>query len=364
MEQAYLTTSNLAVGYRKTALFHSLHLNIREGEVIALIGPNGSGKSTLLKSLARQIPLVDGSVYLDGKDLSAMTAGDLAKQMAVVLTGPLRAEQMRCIDVVAMGRYPYTGRLGILSKTDRQKVWKALEQVDAASLADRDYREISDGQRQRILLARAICQEPKVILLDEPTTFLDIHHKIKLLTILRKMAKENQITVILSLHEIDLAQKAADRVLCVKGDVLEPLGTPEEIFREDRIRALYEMESGTYEPFSGSLEMPAPAGEPKIFVIGGGGAGIGLYRRLQRENIPFAAGILYPTDLDYPVAKALAAEVVEELPYQEIREETLQKALAQMSSCEKVLAAPFIIGPMNRRLLELVETAKSMGKLA
>ena len=124
-----------------------------------------------------------------------------------MLTERMKPELMTCHDIVATGRYPYTGRLGILSREDERKVDEALEAVHAQELGIRNFQEISDGQRQRVLLARAICQEPEVMILDEPTSYLDIRHKLELLAILRKMAKENGITVIMSLHEIDLAQK-------------------------------------------------------------------------------------------------------------------------------------------------------------
>ena len=147
-----------------------------------------------------------------------------------MLTERMKPELMTCHDVVATGRYPYTGRLGVLSGEDENKVDEALMAVHAQELGIRNFLEISDGQRQRILLARAICQEPEVMILDEPTSYLDIRHKLELLEILRKMAKEKEITVIMSLHEIDLAQKISDKVVCVKGDRIAGFGNPEEIF--------------------------------------------------------------------------------------------------------------------------------------
>ena len=244
----YLETKDLSVGYNKTALIHDINIGIEKGEIVTLIGPNGAGKSTILKSITRQLELIAGTVTIQNEDLHAISYKNLATKMAVVLTDRMKPELMTCYEVVATGRYPYTGRLGILTKEDEKKVEEAMAAVHAVELGNRDFNEISDGQKQRILLARAICQEPEIIILDEPTSFLDIRYKLDLLSILRNMAKEKNITVIMSLHEIDLAQKVADKILCVKGDQIAHYGKPEEIFEENTIRELYDIDNGFFDP--------------------------------------------------------------------------------------------------------------------
>ena len=214
----YLELKNLSVGYDGKPVISGMNAAIRKGEIIALIGPNGAGKSTILKSLSRSLPLIGGQVVLDGRDLIKYSYKELSVKMAVILTDRIKSELMTCRDVVATGRYPYTGRLGILSAEDEGKVTEALRSVHALDIGERDFARISDGQRQRILLARAICQEPEIILLDEPTSFLDVRHKLELLTLLTKMARQKNITVLTSLHEIDLAEKVADRIITVKGE--------------------------------------------------------------------------------------------------------------------------------------------------
>ena len=216
MSGVHLHLHQLAVGYNGRALIHGIEIGVRRGEIVTLIGPNGAGKSTILKSITRQLEPIDGKVLLEMKNLLQFTPGELARRMAVVLTGRIQTELMTCRDVTAMGRYPYTGRLGILSPIDEKKVDEALAAVHAEHLAERPFDAVSDGERQRILLARAICQEPEIIVLDEPTSFLDIRHKLELLSILHKMAKQEQITVVMSLHETDLAMKISDRIICVK----------------------------------------------------------------------------------------------------------------------------------------------------
>ena len=174
--------------------------------------------------------------------------------MALMVPHTNRTELTTCFDVAAAGRYPYTGRLGILSEEDKKQVFDALHLVNAADIADRDFDKISDGQRQRVLLARAVCQEPEILFLDEPTSFLDVKGKAELMTILRRLAKEKNTAIILSLHELDLARRISDTIVCVAGDRIDRIGPPEEIFTSDYIAQLYHLERGKYDPCFSTLE--------------------------------------------------------------------------------------------------------------
>ena len=193
MSNELLRAENMTVGYGGVPLIRDIALSESGGEILTLIGPNGSGKSTILKSLIRELALLGGTVYLDGRDSRRLSANETARTLAVMMTGRLTPERMTCWDVAAAGRYPYTGRLGLLGAEDREKVREALALVHAEDFADRDFACVSDGQRQRILLARAICQQPRVLVLDEPTSFLDIRYKLELLTILKKLVREQNV---------------------------------------------------------------------------------------------------------------------------------------------------------------------------
>ena len=363
MNEYYFRTSDLAVGYNGQTLIRDIEIKVKRGEILTLIGPNGSGKSTILKSITKHLAVINGDSFIADASVGAMTYKQLSRQLAVVLTERIKGELLTCYDVVATGRYPYTNALGLLSEEDKKKVYAALDRVHASELAEKDFAAISDGQRQRILLARAICQEPEIIVLDEPTSYLDIRHKLELLSILRSMAKENGIAVILSLHEIDLAQKISDKIMCVKGEVIEHFGTPDEIFKEDIIRELYDLQSGSFNIAFGSVELPAPSGTPDIFVIAGGGTGIDTFRRLQKENRPFYAGILYKNDIDSQVARALAAEVVEEEPFMPIGDAAFDRAMKLMEKCSRVICTNPPAGGCAGRLSELTQAARAAGKL-
>lgn len=362
MSDYYFSTEGLTVGYDGRPVVKNISLELSRGEILTLIGPNGAGKSTILKSITRQLAMLGGTVTLDGRSLGGYTGEELAKKMAILMTQRIRPELMTCWDVAATGRYPYTGRMGILTPEDKDKVAEALRLVHAEELAERSFARISDGQRQRIMLARALCQEPEILILDEPTSFLDIRHKLELLAILKDMVRQRQLAVVMSLHELDLAQKISDTVLCIRGDKVDRAGPPEKVFAEDYIHTLYGVERGSYNAAFGSLELEKPAGEPRVFVIGGGGAGIPVYRSLQRRGIPFIAGVLHRNDLDAPVAKALAARVVEEQPFEPIGEAAFAEAKALMEQCDTVFCPVEDFGTMNdanRRLRELaVQTGK------
>lgn len=358
MEEDYIYTDHMAVGYGKVPLIEEIEIHVKKGEIVTLIGPNGAGKSTILKSIIRQLGLIGGTVFLDGMSMQKMPEKEIAKRMSVLMTERIHPELMTCEDVVGTGRYPYTGRLGLLSGTDRKKVREAMELVHAWELAGKDFTEISDGQRQRILLARAICQEPKAIVLDEPTSFLDIRHKLELLTMLKTLVRDRKVAVLMSLHELDLAQKLSDYIVCVNQNSIDRCGTPEEIFTASYITELYKITEGSYQAELGCLEMEPVRGKPQVFVIGGNGSGIPVYRKLQRNGIPFAAGILSENDIDYPVAKALAAEVIAEAPFEIIREETYNRAVAVLNSCRQVICCLSEFGAVNEKNRCLAELGK------
>ena len=363
MAEAMLRSEALCVGYRGETVVADVALAAEPGQVLTLIGPNGAGKSTILKTLTGQLPPVGGALLLEGQDLRGLRERDVAKRMAAVLTGRPQPELMSCRDVVASGRYPYTGRLGILSAHDRVVCEESMALVRVTELADRDFNRISDGQRQRVLLARAICQEPRVLILDEPTSFLDIRHKLEFLSLLRELAMTRQIAVVLSLHELDLAQRFSDHILCIRDGRVDRAGPPEEIFTPGYIEALYGVERGSFDPLFGSAESEGLSDPPKLFVIGGGGAGIPVYRRLQRLRIPFAAGVLPENDLDYPVAKALAAELISEPAFAEPGEAALARAEACLLRCGACLCAVERFGPANAGNRRLRERAEERGLL-
>lgn len=357
-----LKTAKLAVGYGSHVVVKDVSFTLDQGHILTLIGPNGSGKSTILKSITQQLRVLGGAVYLDGSSMKNLREYEIAKKMSMVMTERIHPELMSCRDVVSTGRYPYTGTFGILTKEDWNKVDRTMELLHADEVADQDFLKISDGQRQRVMLARAICQEPQILILDEPTSYLDMRYKLEILENIRKLARESEIAVVMSLHELDLVPKISDYVACVDGDNIGKYGTPEDVFQGDYIQRLYGVSEKSYDPILGMMYLPVNNQKPEYFVICGGGSGIPIFQKLQRNNIPFAAGILSKNDTDYAVASAIAAEVVCTESYYPMEEKHFHQAKQLIDQCEKCICTLKQFGPLNEENRQLLQYAMERGR--
>lgn len=244
-KQTLLQTEQLSVGYQGKALIENIGISLQKGEIVTLIG-QGAGKSTILKSIAKQLPCIRGSVYVEQALLQTLPEKELAKKMSIVFTERITPEYMTVEDVVAMGRYPYTGGLGLLTEEDREIVSQCMKQIRIEDLRDRNFMSLSDGQRQRVMLAKALCQEPEILVLDEPTSYLDVKYKLEFLAMLQELTRKKKLGVLMSLHELDLAERVSDWIVCVKGDTVEHYGTPEKVFVDGFVNELYGITDGTF----------------------------------------------------------------------------------------------------------------------
>lgn len=209
-----LTASNLSIGYATKkeiiVIVKELNLNLEKGKLIALIGENGIGKSTLLRTLSGIQKPLDGSIYLSDKNIKEYTQLDLAQNLSLVLTDKLPPSNLTVFELIALGRQPYTNWLGKLTEIDLKKIKEAISLTQIAHLLNKKYYEISDGQFQNVLVARALAQDTPLIILDEPSTHLDLFHKVSLFKLLKKLASESDKCVLFSTHDIDLAIQLSD----------------------------------------------------------------------------------------------------------------------------------------------------------
>ena len=249
---AELSFEHVDLGYAPKVLIRDVNLEVEKGEILALTGPNGAGKSTVLKTAAGLLKPMAGKVCLQGQDLANMSLSQRAKLMSVMMTDRVKTEYLSCYDVVRTGRYQYTDLFGKLSSKDKEVIEHTMELIGVSELADRDFSKLSDGQKQRVLLAGAIASEPSVLIMDEPTSFLDIGHKIGFFDVLKMLAKEKSVAVLISMHELELVRKVADRVVCITEDNrIDRCGKPAEILTPEYTEELFSIGHGKYEEYYG-----------------------------------------------------------------------------------------------------------------
>jgi len=217
-----LKANQLSIGYKTknvaTVIASNINFELQKGQLIGLVGANGIGKSTLLRTLINVQPALSGSISLNGNDLKSTSNLELAKQLSIVLTEPLTSKNLSVYELVALGRHPYTNWVGNLTDEDITIVNSSLKQVNISDLKDKRCYELSDGQLQKVMIARALAQDTEVIILDEPTTHLDMYHKAYILKLLQKLTKETGKTILFSSHEIDLAIQLCDTMIVMRGN--------------------------------------------------------------------------------------------------------------------------------------------------
>lgn len=247
-------TRNLTTGYptRKGERIVTANINevLYSGELTCLLGPNGAGKSTILKTLSAFIPPLKGEIFLDERPLSTFTDKEMAKQIGVVLTERLSVSNMTVREMVGMGRSPYTGMFGGLSNEDREIVKSAIELTGIQDLIERNVSTLSDGERQKVMIAKALAQQTPVIFLDEPTAFLDYPSKVEMLRLLRGLAKNRNKTIFLSTHDLEIALRITDRVWLMDKKLGLVTGTPDELSEDGSISRYFDREGVRYDPAS------------------------------------------------------------------------------------------------------------------
>ena len=338
-EHVILSARELRVGYDKKTILDHVDLTFSKGEFISLLGPNGAGKTTLLRTLSNYLPALSGKILIKGEPLERITPVALSKIMSVVLTEKTVPPLFRVFDYIAMGRYPHTSWSGRLTSKDDQVVLEAARMVHAEALLTRDLSTLSDGERQKVQIARALAQEPEIILLDEPTMHLDLKHRMEVMGILQSLCREKGICVVASLHDVEVAAKVSDRVVLVNNGSIDACGAPEEVLEEEVITRLYDFSNARFSRILGNIEIRHPAGGPKVFVMGGMGKAAVLYRLLSKKGFDIATGVLLKNDIDYFVASALGAECIVQETLEAISGNLAVKAVDLALTCDAVIDA-------------------------
>jgi iron complex transport system ATP-binding protein len=357
----HISLNNLSVGYDNRTVAENINIDFMKGRMTCILGPNGSGKTTILKTMARIISAMDGTVSINGMDLSRCKQSRLAKEMSVVLTNRIDLENMSGFDVAAMGRYPYTGFLGILSREDRDIVKDCLECCSAGYLGDMEFNRMSDGEKQKILIARGLAQATDIILLDEPTCHLDIKYKLDVLTTLKKRCINEGKTVICTLHEPEFAIKCCDYLVLVKEEGILTHGYTDDVVAGGMLDELYGFSDNQFNSEIGIIEFTA-VDKKDVFIIGADEGTVSLYRSLNRSMAGFAAGVLHKNDICYHIARTMNSPVIATDAYIPVSDGDISVAYALAKEYKHILLSNFSCCELNRKNLELARMLEGSGK--
>lgn len=283
-----LASADLAIGYSgqgraQRVVAQQLSIGLYPGELVCLLGPNGAGKSTLLRTLCGMQRPLHGQIHLLSRDLRHLHTRDIARQLSVVLTEQTDVGALSVYGLVALGRYPHTDWSGRLTALDESRVQQAINAVGATPLATRPVHELSDGERQKIMIARALAQEPKVLLLDEPTAFLDLPRRVEIMSILRRLARETGQAILLSTHDLDLALRSADKLwLLPQGGPIQ-VGVPEDLVLSGAFQHVFHSEGMEFDPYVGAFKLHRST-VGHVDLVGEGLAALWTERALEREG--------------------------------------------------------------------------------
>ncbi len=357
-----INAENLHAGYGSADIVKSVSCSFAPGTFTGIIGPNGSGKTTLLRAFSSIIPS-SGILELDGRDIRDYAPAELGMALGFVPQDEARPFSYTVMQVVLMARYARTSRFAALAPEDYARCHQALADTGVAHLAGRSIRTLSGGEWQRVLIARALAQETDVLLLDEPTSHLDLAHQMEVVSLMKDLAGAGR-TIIGVFHDLNLAALSCDRLIMIKKGQLVADGAPPDVLTPERIRQVYGAEVVTCRhPVTGTpFLVPVTTANGKIalprrmnvLVISGGGSGSDLLRFLSGKDLVLSAGILATTDTDYHTATALEIPCVPVLPFSQIPAHALEKLKSMLAQADVVVLSAHPVGAGNLPVLQLL----------
>ena len=353
--------------YSSDWVLNGLSLAVEQGEIAGIIGPNGSGKTTVLKLLSKVLKQESGSILLMGQDIASMKQREIAKIVAVVPQGTSIAFPFTVREIVLMGRSPHLGLMQMERESDMRIADNAMALTDTLEFADRSIDELSGGERQRVIIARALAQETKIMLLDEPTSYLDINHQIEIFDLIKRLNSERELTSVIVSHDLNLAAEYCDRLILLKNGQVYKDGAPKAVITEADIREVYEANVVVSDnPITGAPHI-TPVSELmsheyrkhdlKIHLICGGGSGARLMRLLAIEGYQVSVGVLNAGDTDHQLAESLGMDIVEETPFSHISDAVHDQNLQRVQQADVVVLSRAPIGVGNLKNMMAAQNA-------
>ncbi len=370
MGEVTLKIENVECTYGTTRILKNISFEIKPGDFVGLIGPNGSGKTTLLKSISRVLKPRVGIVLLDGKDVYTLKAKEVAKKVGVVPQETPIPFQFTALEIVLMGRTPHLGWLESEKERDYEIARTAMKIANCLHLSDRIFAELSGGEKQRVLIARALAQEPKVLLLDEPTAHLDINYQEEILNLLKRLSGE-KLTILAVFHDLNLAARYCDSLILLNQGEIEAIGTPEEVLTPENIKRVYRIEVLVKRhPITNSLYLiPFLTSNPQtdacddftVHLVCGGGTGTPLMHSLLKQGYRVTVGAVSTLDTDYEATTYLNVPVVTLPPFSPASDDAHRIHLELVGRADAVVLTDVPIGWGNLKNLEAVEVALRKG---
>ncbi|MCL2642444.1 MAG: ABC transporter ATP-binding protein [Candidatus Bathyarchaeota archaeon] len=364
-----LNVNGIECRYGSTKILSNINLNVKPGCFIGILGPNGSGKTTLLKSISRVLKPHNGSILIDKENIYTLKPKQVAQKMAVVPQYNDVGFNFSAMDVVLMGRNPHLGDFQMESSKDVEIAKNAMELTNTWTLAERPINELSGGEAQRVIIARALAQEPKILLLDEPMSHLDIINQIELMDLVKTLCTKNNLAVLAVIHDLNMASRYCDTILLLKDNTIFALGSVEEVMTPENILSVFGVDSIirknpiTNAPYVIPLS-PKKLSEEKnssIHVICGAGTGTTLLKTLRDEGYNVSAGVLNVADSDFETCELLKLLSLSDPPFSAITDKAHEANLAMIKNANMVIltAVPFGLG--NIKNLEAAIEATKYG---
>ncbi|MFO7952512.1 MAG: ABC transporter ATP-binding protein [Bacillota bacterium] len=362
----------LKLTYDAEPVLEDTNFKVERGDLVALLGANGAGKSTLLRCISRIITPSAGQILLDGEALEQYNSKEAARMMAVVPQETTADFDFSVEDIVMMGRFPYLGRFQKETKKDRKIVHRAMEMTGVSHLAERSIANLSGGEKQRVIMARAVCQEPEILLLDEPTANLDIGYQSMLLELASRLNREQKVTVIAAIHDINLAVHHFNRFILLAGGRVMAAGRAEEVITPENIKKSYGVPASTYRhPLHGVLQVSVVRGRsgsetvqdgPAVHVIGGGEEAMSVLELLNQEGCRLSVGPVSAQDSGCRFAHFHSLPVVIVPPFTSMNGVHKEEHLQLMRRSDLVVIPPIPFGEGNLPIFEDVKVALEEGK--
>ncbi|MFB6257016.1 MAG: ATP-binding cassette domain-containing protein [Haloplanus sp.] len=355
-----IDVSDLSVDLGGVSVLESVSTSVDEGRFVGLVGPNGAGKTTLLRAINGALGPDRGTVRVAGQDIAGLGSRATSRLVATVPQSTASAFDFPVRHVVAMGRTPHVGRLGTRTAADREAVDEAMARAAVADLADRPVTDVSGGERQRVVLARALAQETPVLLLDEPTSDLDVNHQVRTLELVADLVDAGR-TVVAAIHDLDLAARYCDELRLLSGGEIRAAGPPESVLTDATVEAAFGVRATVTEhPITGSASVTAfgddgaREGDGRVHVVGGGGAATALLHRLDAAGFDLSVGAVSADDRDAETARVIGADLVTVPPYAPVDDKTRAAVADRIRNADAVVVADVTIAPGNRPVLDAV----------